>query len=79
MQGFRRVEELLSDRTIGSIQAAGGDGERAGKDCEGEGHATNYGLVLAAKRRVGIGGFLCWALTLEKPKLGVGIGGISSS
>ena len=24
------------------------------------------GLVLKERRRVGVGGFLCWALTLEK-------------
>jgi 16S rRNA G966 N2-methylase RsmD len=52
MAGFRRVEQLLGAAEL-----------LAGAEAVAPGGAPL--LVLVEKRRVGVGGFLCWALTLE--------------
>ena len=53
MAGYRRVADILggADIPAGVADIPAADGEA--------------GLVLVARRRVNVGGFGCWALTLE--------------
>ena len=59
MPGYRRVTDILGGAGIpagaADISAGPGDGEA--------------GLVLVARRRVNVGGFGCWALTLEATRV----------
>ena len=56
MPGYRRVADILGGADI----PAGAADISAGPGAGGE-----AGLVLVARRRVNVGGFGCWALTLE--------------
>ena len=58
LPGYQRVAKLLGGE--------GGEGAEGEEGAEGvKGAAALRGLLLEEKRRVGVGGFGCWALTLS--------------
>lgn len=67
MPGYQRVAKLLSD-TEAEGPSGGSVSEQAERLAAGAagGSARSHNLLLEAKRRVGVGGFGCWALTLVR-------------
>ena len=72
MQGFRRLEAMLtteSDRGHGTRSSTTSATTASQPACiPAQEHNQHWGLQLklVARRRVGVGGFSCWALTLKK-------------